>query len=282
MINKFLVLAFVLILSPFCQGSTNWDEVKEILVDTSELVDYDLSTMISVAYLESSFRTEVQSKGSSAIGLMQITEPTAKHLLSKYGGEYGLDIDSDLMDAEVSSILGALYLKEIQGIMTTRLGRDITPLENYLGYKFSPYRATRMIKANQQMTLLDFYPKAMKRNKSVYFKDGVPRTLAEVKSMFERRFNRATVKYSKEGNYILSIVRAAKMSTYKDMLALGAIDCNLRNHMVKMAEVIFEASLSKPLEHNVLGNTACRAHNNFKDKTYAVHGTGKRYNGFMI
>lgn len=260
---------------------SNWDNVKEELVTTSLDTEYDLDSLVSIAYVESSFRTNVSNSKSSAVGLMQITKPTGKYLLSKYGHQVGLNSKSDLRDPTVSSLMGAFYLKEVKGIMEKHLGRKITKVENYLGYKFSPYRASRLLQASRSTTLLDFYPEAATHNGGVYYYEGKPRTLGQVIDLFERRLNRASKRYSGEANYLLEIVKSVRYDRVKELFSAKHYDCNslaykanlLKNELNKL---VYNNSTLLIDRENTSGASTSSA-----NYTLAM-ASGRNYRGFMV
>lgn len=173
----------------------SWDDVKDPIVTASQVTDVAIDTLTAFVYMESSFRVAVKSKTSSATGLMQITNPTWNYLVRTYGPKYGIDRSTSKADPAANIILGAEYFKENRRILSNYLGRLPNDLEAYFAHKFGPDRAARFIRSSNDTPLVDFYPGAASANKRVYYKDGVARTIGDVKGMFSKRMRYAKATY---------------------------------------------------------------------------------------
>lgn len=282
-----LKVFMLLLLFPFTlmAGESNWDKVKGDIALVAHITDFSPTEISAVAFVESSFRANVGSSTSSAKGLMQITSATAKHLLEKYGEDFGIEEDADIMDPRINLLMGTMYLTEIRDIMSYRMGREVSIVETYLGYKFSPYRATRMLKTRDSLTLASFYPEAAKRNQSVYYKsNGEARTLGEVKGMFAKRLNRAMAKYGPEVEMLIVGIRAVHYLPYKRAAEQGMIDCNIDTIQIAQAVKDFNRFVNEHigtyvtnLVKHVESNLVASRHLN-----PLLMPTGKTYNGFYV
>lgn len=277
----FLLAMLAVSLPSTSNAMSNWDNVKEELIESSISTGYDLNSLVSIAYVESSFRSGVKNKLSTATGLMQITKPTAKYLLSKYGPDVGLSVDADLKDTRVSSLMGAFYLKEVKHIMEKRLGREINMTENYLGYKFSPYRATHMLQAKASTSLLSFYPDAAKRNPRVYYINGKERTIGDTIKMFERRLSKASKTYFPEANYLAQIVKSVHFDKVKALFNYEHHDCNMLAYKGSPLKREMSRLLYSQLGLEATGACKNRVISDVVGYELSI-ASGRSYNGFMV
>lgn len=219
-------IALAVFTSADTTAGTNWDDVKDDIALAAYATDFPVEVLTSVAYIESSFRKEVKADGSSASGLNQITKATWAYLIEKYGPDYQLPSDTSPFDPRANSIMAAMYLTEIGDIMSHRLKREVTPLEMYLGYKFSPYRAVKMLRVKSSTPLIDFYPSASNRNLAVYYKeDGSARTIKDVMNMFKTRMEYATKTYGEEALASVKDLKEFEFLPFRYALEQAAIDC---------------------------------------------------------
>lgn len=129
---------------------SDFESLKPLIVKTAKNQGVHPTLLSTVAFSESRFNPKaVNKQGSSATGLMGMTRPTARSMVKKHGKELGLSSHPNLKDPEVSLKLGAAYLKEVRAEMTARLNREITPAENYLGFKKGPGTAVALIKSHK-------------------------------------------------------------------------------------------------------------------------------------
>lgn len=208
----------------------SWADVKSNVAEAAHVTDVDVVELAAVGYLESSFRPSVKAKRGSAMGLMQITQPTWNHLVRTYGEQYGIDGKTSRADPTANAIMAATYLKESRGIMERRMGRDVTTLEVYLGHKFGPYRATSLLKSKHTTKLVDFYPGAASRNKSVYYnRDGSEKTIGDVIAMFKGRLSYALGKYGELALHELALVKQKEFEPFAQAMINGQESC-VRNY----------------------------------------------------
>ena len=276
-------IALILLLSVACPVDAAWRDVKEIVAMASIATNVPSGELATVGYLESSFRPSVKSKHGSATGLMQITKPTWDYLVRTYGSAYDITKVTLPTDPRANSIMAALYLKENRVIMERRLKRNISVLELYLGHKFGPERATRLLTADGDRTLLDFYPGAASRNKQVYYHTGgVPKTINEVKHMFELRVSRAYQKYAGLALLEVAKVKAAVFTKYQLAYSRGAKDCVATNP--SPTEIL--AALATVTTGTYLHSATVVETGEYNMFTYigfaGGYTSGKRFNGYLV
>lgn len=214
------LLILLTLVSTYALGS--WDEYKEDIVLAAHITGSDVALLSTVAYLESSYRKNVRAAKGTSKGIMGITDPTWNHLVNTYGHEYGI-LHTDRMNVMAELLMGAKYLQEIEEYMSSRLDRELSYLEIYMGYKFSPHRAVRMLKVDKTATLLAFYPDAATRNRPVYFSSDTPRSIMDVLNMFRGRINKAVELYSREAMYLSRVIKMSAFEPYR--LAASNTEC---------------------------------------------------------
>lgn len=272
-----LVLFLITMFQANAYASTNWNKVKDDISLAAYLTDFPAEELAAVAFVESSFRVKVKSPGSSASGLTQITSATWDYLLEKYGPDFNIRKGTSPFDPRANSIMAAMYLTEIKDIMSYRLKRETTLIETYLGYKFSPYRAVRMLQSNPNTPLLEFYPEAAERNEAVYYhKDGSLKTIADVKLMFKKRLGFAKKTYGASAIAGVTELKHFEFMPFQYAMEKGVVDCVPEGKMN-------EESLFSKIKRKVLATVS--------NSVEPINGliaynpkptSGREYNGFLI
>ena len=144
---------------------------EEAIRQASRMVGIDENTMLTFAKMESSLKADARAKTSTASGLFQITDPTWKQLVNKYGSKYGIDINSDKNNPFYNSLMAAEYAKENISKLPEYKSvgiQDDTAM--YLAHHFGLNGATKIINAlknNPNTPIQDVISKsAYKANKT--------------------------------------------------------------------------------------------------------------------
>lgn len=277
---KLFGLLFLFLITTFqsnAYANTNWNKVKDDISLAAYLTDFPAEELAAVAFVESSFRVKAKSPGSSASGLTQITSPTWAYLLEKYGPDFNIKEGTSPFDPRANSIMAAMYLTEIKDIMSYHLKRETTLIETYLGYKFSPYRAVRMLKSNPNTPLLYFYPEAAERNEAVYYhKDGSLKTIADVKLMFKKRLSFAKKTYGESAIAGVTELKHFEFIPFQYAMEKGAVDCTADDKMNN-------ESLFSKIKRKVVETINCSIEPINDLMAYNPKPTsGREYNGFLI
>lgn len=178
---------------------TNWSRNKSIIVDAAIASGTSPKLLSATGAVETGYVASAKNRtGSSATGMFQITRPTGRHLVKTYGKQLKLGKNPNMYNASVNAKLAGAYLEEIRTEMENKLGRPVTLAENYLGYKFSPDRAVRMIKGKKSKRMVDFYPGGAKGNAKIYYDKGRARSVGEVMNLLTARINNAMKQYGNE------------------------------------------------------------------------------------
>ena len=173
----------------------------------------DFAYLMEKASAESSFRTDVKAKTSSATGLFQFIDKTWLAMIRDHGEEYGLGDYADKINAngkvtdakirkeilelrkdpETAAAMAAEYAADNKEYLENRVEADVGPVELYLAHFMGPSGAAGFLQAmenNGLDTAADIFPTAARANYNVFYdaKTGKARTLAGVYDFFAQKF----------------------------------------------------------------------------------------------
>ena len=225
------ITALLLILCTFQVAAVNYEnEFQQIEARYQRVVphinklstQFDISPELitTVIYKESTFKPAAKNPKSTATGLLQIIRPTAKSMIAKYGKTLGVRPGANLRDPIVNLKIGVAYLHDVRGVMTTRLKRVPTDAEIYLGFKYSPERATRMIQHRGGTKMVDFYSAAAAGNPKDYYRKGKSVTVRETRTNITRSFKHAKAYY---GPKIAEDVAKIRLAEQRELVRLAAM-----------------------------------------------------------
>lgn len=206
--HHYIVLFFVMFfstcsLSAYASTSTpKWDyasefkiiekrfeKVKPLIKDITRKHEVHSGLMTTLIYKESRFDARaVNAKGSSARGLVQMTVGTKRAMLRMYGKKLGLSPNADINNPKVAIKLATVYLIHVEDTMTARLQRPLENAEIYLGYKYGPAGAVRMLKKNTKLAKVEL--RRYRRDEAFYGKLIKPEpivTMAQVKAELDSK-----------------------------------------------------------------------------------------------
>jgi hypothetical protein len=168
--------------------------------DASQKSGVDFSYLVKQAAVESSFNPTAKAKGSSATGLYQFIESTWLDMVHKHGEKYGIDPSSsrkELLalrkDPELSSYMAAELANENEQFLKDNWGGDVGETELYLAHFMGAGGAASFLKAKDKspmMAAADLFPEAARSNRSVFFDGHRARSVGEVYSLFDKKFDR--------------------------------------------------------------------------------------------
>lgn len=159
-------------------------------------VSEDFLTVL--ASRESGFRPTVGASTSSAQGLYQFINTTWMNTLRAHP-ELGVDVDSmseaDALalrnDPQLAARAAALLTRDNAQALTRGLGRTPTGAELYTAHFLGPNAAIRFAQAEPTAPAHALFPRAAAANRSIFYDNGRPRTVAEVRSILGRGFDGA-------------------------------------------------------------------------------------------
>ncbi len=163
--------------------------------------------LVNTARRESAFRAHAKSGSSSAEGLFQFVEGTWLKVVKEDGDRLGLgnlaknihrtssgkyyvpnrgrrrEILALRRDPETAALVAAAYTEHNERYVRHRIGRTPSDGELYLAHFLGPGSAAKMIRlaeSHPDSPASRYFPAAAKANKSIFYKNGRPRSLAEV------------------------------------------------------------------------------------------------------
>lgn len=192
----------------FKQIESRYTRMVPHIIKLSDQFGISAELITATIYKESTFKTTAANPKSTARGLMQLTRPTAKAMISKYGRQLGIQHGANLYDPHVNIKLGVAYLHDVREVVERKIKRTATDAEIYLAYKYSPDRAVRMIRARGNTRMIDFYGAAATGNPKDYFHNGRALTVAESKRNITGGFKRAKAFYGPKITKDIALHRA--------------------------------------------------------------------------
>lgn len=165
-----------------------------LLKAVESITGVNAKTLALIVNLESTFRTNVKARTSSALGWFQLINGTYAVLLERYGSKYNIPAKPTKelrTDPRVSSLLGAELLTETSRIIRPVLGREPTVLESYMGHFLGAPVAKKFLAIKDPNTIAaDIMLKEAKANPWVFYENngkGPARTVAQVNQSITSR-----------------------------------------------------------------------------------------------
>ncbi|QQG36887.1 MAG: flagellar biosynthesis protein FlgJ [Micavibrio aeruginosavorus] len=188
-------------------------EVLGAIKKASARTGVDFAYLLEKASAESSFKTDIKSKSSSATGLYQFIEKTWLGMIRDHGAKYGLGDYADKIgadgkvsdaqtrkdilalrnDPDTAAAMAAEYAAANKRYLEKNVDGTIGSVELYFAHFMGPSGASGFLNAmkdNPLQTAADLFPQAARANRNVFYdsKTGQPRTLAGVYDFFARKF----------------------------------------------------------------------------------------------
>lgn len=177
-------------------AQANFERYGQIVYQAAELVGVDPALLLAMGHKESGFRNVKAGAGGSAAGLMQITDRTWKHLLSRYANDYDVALDADKYDPWSNAVMAAAYIKENQRSLKKTLKREPTPGEVYMAHLLGLGGATALFKADLDRPASQVVSYAYKRNSRLFTTGaGKQRTVRQFRDYLNWRFGALVAKY---------------------------------------------------------------------------------------
>ncbi len=173
----------------------------------------DFAYLLQQAKAESSFKTDIKAKTSSASGLYQFIESTWLQMVKTHGHKYGLEDEAAKIDAkgrvadpadrqkilslrndaEISSLLAAELAADNKKFLERNWSGKAGATELYLAHFMGAGGAASFLQAKDKNPLqfgADLFPKEAAANRNVFYnpETGKPRTLSEIHDFFSKKF----------------------------------------------------------------------------------------------
>lgn len=200
---KHYLIAILLFVCSF-NAHASFDEYVDVILDAAEIVGVDPTLMVVIAHQETRFRNIPARAGGTAEGLFQFNDITWRHVLSRYGEQYGVAIDASKYDVLANSIMSAAYIKENVNTLTRILGREPTYGEIYMAHLLGPTGARRLLSAPTTDIAASVVSYAYPRNRPLFVTaSGKHRTTGQFRDMINWRIHRLYVDYSETVEQVL-------------------------------------------------------------------------------
>ena len=186
---------------------------KDMILAVSKMVGVDPGLMATMASIESGFRGRVKASTSSATGLYQFISGTWKTMLAKYGSKYGLDPNTQPSDPRANALMGAEYIRENSEILKAKTGRTPSDTDIYLAHFLGAGGATKLLRSEPTANAATLMPDAASANKSIFFAEGKPRSVAQVYAEIDRRVRVHRTKYAGDARGAAGFSADVKTST---------------------------------------------------------------------
>lgn len=181
--------------------------VEAAIQRASNATGVDFSFLMGTAARESGYDPKAKAPTSSAAGLFQFVEQTWLSTLKQHGAKYGYARYADLitkgadgryrvngaearkavmdlrLDPHAASLMAGELTSDHASYLKGRVGRAPTAGELYAAHFLGPQGSARLIEAMQTRpgaSAASIFPDAAGANRSIFYRDGRPATVAEV------------------------------------------------------------------------------------------------------
>lgn len=172
--------------------------VMPALAEAARQTGVPFEALYHTARLESGFDPDARARTSSATGLFQFIDSTWLQTLAKHGARHGLSPASRAealamrRDPYAASLMAANHMADNAAVLADRTGRTPGPVELYLAHFLGAGGAVAFLDRLAEAPdapAAPLLPAAARANRSIFFSDGRPRSLAEVHDLFARKLS---------------------------------------------------------------------------------------------
>lgn len=214
-----------------------WETNKETLMAAANMVGVDPNLAASIAGVESNYRPNAvpyknprnPSAGvlSSAASYYQVINATWKELMGKYAKKYGIHPNTTQHDPRANALLGLEFIREnVNGIKKVK--SNVTDTDVYLSHFLGPSGGPRFLKAPPGDPAINHVGASQaSSNPSIFYKNGRPRTVADVYNDFDAKLTRhrkpdaTSLATSLKSGAALADPSVAEVETPSDEMAAG-------------------------------------------------------------
>lgn len=181
--------------------------VEAAIQRASNATGVDFTFLMKTAGRESGYNPRAKAPTSSAAGLFQFVEQTWLSTLKQHGSKYGYARYAALinrgadgryyvdgaearktvmnlrLDPHAASLMAGELTSDHASYLSGRMGRAPTAGELYAAHFLGPQGSARLIEAMQTRpgaSAASLFPEAANANRSIFYRDGRPATVAEV------------------------------------------------------------------------------------------------------
>ena len=213
-------------------------EVPDIIQEAAAVAGVNPMLMLTMAMMESSLNPNAKASTSSAKGLFQFLDATWDDQMKKHANKYGIPEGTSPLDPVASALMGAEFLKANGKVSEGITGKPASAVDYYIPHflgaggarKF--YRA--MMKDPNAPAALTMSREA-KANPSIFYRNGKPRSFAEVYQVF-------TSKMSSNESHVRKYVPGSSASPASNVIDMFK---NVPKHNDKRRTEIVKAKASR-------------------------------------
>ena len=181
--------------------------VEAAIQRASQATGVDFTFLLGTARRESGYNPQARAPTSSAAGLFQFVDQTWLATLKRHGAKYGYARYAELisqggdgrfyvsgpdarravmdlkLDPHASALMAGELASDHASYLRGRVGRDPTAGELYAAHFLGPKGSARLIEAYQstpRASAAAMFPDAAGANRSIFFREGRPASVAEV------------------------------------------------------------------------------------------------------
>lgn len=206
--------------------SSGSPQVHDAIRQAAAATDTDFDYLLAQAHVESSLDPSARARTSSAAGLFQFTQSTWLETLKAHGAQHGMGWAADAIstqsgrarvsdpamraaimnlrfDPEAASLMAGEFAGDNAAFLERSIGRTPDNTELYLAHFLGADGARRFISAhdvNPSQSAAALFPQAAGANRGVFYSDGAPRSLGEVRAFFAEKLGQAGGGLPESGN----------------------------------------------------------------------------------
>ena len=195
---------------PTIQPMSGAPQVRAAIRNAAQATDTDFDYLLAQARVESALDPAARAGSSSAAGLFQFTNQTWLETVQEHGAEHGLEWASEAIttsggrarvvdqamrqavmdlrfDPSAASLMAGEFAGDNADYLSGSLGRAPDNTELYLAHFLGAEGARRFITAHDadpSASAADLFPDAAAANRGVFYSNGAPRSLGEVREYF--------------------------------------------------------------------------------------------------
>jgi hypothetical protein len=195
----------------------NAGRVTQAIAKASHRTGVDFNYLMGQAQVESAMNPTARARTSSATGLYQFIDQSWLAIVNEHGAKHGMDWASDAIERgpggryvvsdptlrqqildlrnnpEAASVMAAELATDNRAYLEERIGRRAEPVDLYLAHFLGAGGAAKFLTSmaqNPDAPAANLFPSAARANASVFYdRQGDPRSLADVRSNFERKLS---------------------------------------------------------------------------------------------
>ena len=168
------------------------DDAPDIINAAANVAGVNPLVMMTMAMIESSLNPNAAARTSSAKGLYQFLDGTWKEMMRKYANKHGIPEGTTQFDPVANSLLGAEFLKENAKVSESVMNRPASAVDYYIPHFFGAGGARtfyRHLQKNPNAPAAEVLTAQARANKPIFYKNGKPRSFAEVYQYFTSKMS---------------------------------------------------------------------------------------------